>query len=135
MAAKILIVDDDLDTLNLIELILKIAGYTVVKANSGEECLRLAREQRPNLIILDIMMPSLSGLDVLKQLSKKYGRPPVILFSAKNQITDVVEGMEAGAYKYLVKPASRDQLLKTVKAALEEAADRQTNQDDWGENW
>jgi len=127
MSAKILVVDDEVDTLKLMEITLKQEGYTVLKATTGEACLEIAAAENPDLIILDLMMPQLSGLDVLKQLNLSYGSPPIILFSAKNRIEDVIEGMEAGAYRYLVKPTRRDKLLETVKAALEERQ-RQLNQ-------
>jgi DNA-binding response OmpR family regulator len=134
--AKILIVDDEIDTLNLMEMVLKMAGYVIVKAMSGQECLQLNREEHPDLIILDIMMPNLNGLDVLRQLGKTYGAPPVIIFSAKNQIPDVIEGMDAGAFRYLVKTASREQLLQAVKAALDYGREQKTqDQHTWGTNW
>jgi len=127
MSAKILVVDDEVDTLKLMEITLRQEGYTVLKATTGEACLEIAGAESPDVIILDIMMPQLSGLDVLKQLNLSYGSPPIILFSAKNRIEDVIEGMEAGAYRYLVKPTMREKLLETVKAALEERQ-RQLNQ-------
>jgi len=127
MSAKILVVDDEVDTLKLMEITLKQEGYTVLKATTGEACLEIAAAENPDLIILDLMMPQLSGLDVLKQLNLSYGSPPIILFSAKNRIEDVIEGMEAGAYRYLVKPTRREKMLETVKAALEERQ-RQLNQ-------
>jgi DNA-binding response OmpR family regulator len=127
MAPKILVVDDEVDTLKLMEITLRQEGYTVLKATNGETCLEIAAAENPDLIILDLMMPNLSGLDVLKQLNSSYGSPPIILFSAKNRIEDVIEGMEAGAYRYLVKPTRREKMLETVKAALEERQ-RQLNQ-------
>jgi DNA-binding response OmpR family regulator len=135
VSAKILIVDDEIDTLNLMEMVLRMAGYKVVKALGGQECLRLAREERPDLIILDIMMPQLSGMEVLRALAKTYGSPPVILFSAKNQIPDVIEGMEAGAFRYLVKTASREQLLQAVRAALEQSRTQPGSEENWAPNW
>lgn len=118
MPEKILVVDDEPDTVSLLGLTLSRAGYTVIKATSGRTGLEIARRERPDLIILDIMMPDLSGLDVLKDLRQVYPVPPVIFFTAKSRVEDMVEGMEAGAYKYLVKPTSREKLLETVRAAL-----------------
>jgi DNA-binding response OmpR family regulator len=99
------------------------AGYTVIKASTGSAALELAQSEKPDLIILDIMMPDVTGLDVLKTLRGRHGAPPptVILFTAKSRVEDMTEGMQAGAYKYLVKPTSREKLLETVKAALAEA--------------
>lgn len=118
MPGKILVVDDEPETVSLLGLTLSRAGYTVMKATSGGAGLDLATREHPDLIILDIMMPDISGLDVLKALRKIYAVPPVIFFTAKSRVEDMVEGMEAGAYKYLVKPTSREKLLETVRAAL-----------------
>ena len=126
MGAKILVVDDEIDTLNLMEITLKQAGYSVLKATDGESCLQMAEVEHPDLIILDIMMPNLSGMDVLKRLNLVYGRPPIILFSAKNRIEDVIAGMEAGAYRYLVKPTLRAKMLETIKAALDDREKQQS---------
>jgi two-component system OmpR family response regulator len=118
MPEKILVVDDEPETVSLLGLTLSRAGYSVIKATSGRAGLDIAAREHPDLIILDIMMPDLSGLDVLKALRKVYPVPPVIFFTAKSRVEDMIEGMEAGAYKYLVKPTSREKLLETVRAAL-----------------
>ena len=119
MSAKILIVDDERDTLMLIGMALERSGYQVVKANDGPMALQLARSEKPDLIILDVMMPGMSGIDVLKALRESdFPTPPVILFTARSRIEDIAKGMEAGAYRYLVKPVSREKLLETVRAAL-----------------
>ncbi|MGH2521975.1 MAG: response regulator transcription factor [Anaerolineales bacterium] len=126
MGAKILVVDDMVETLDLMEITLTQAGYTVLKAGDGKQCLEIAAHEQLDLIILDLMMPELSGLDVLKQINTMYGAPPVIIFSAKYRIEDVIEGMEAGAFRYLLKPTSREKLLETVRAALVESSQRPT---------
>ncbi len=118
MPEKILVVDDEPDTVSLLSLTLGRAGYTVLKATSGRAGLDMAARERPDLIILDVMMPDLSGMDVLKALKQTYAAPPVIFFTAKSRVEDMVAGMEAGAYRYLVKPTSREKLLETVRAAL-----------------
>jgi DNA-binding response OmpR family regulator len=118
MPEKILVVDDEPDTVSLLSLTLNRAGYTVLKATGGKACLDIAAKEKPDLVILDIMMPDMNGLDVLRELRKIYAVPPVIFFTAKSRVEDMVEGMEAGAYRYLVKPTSREKLLETVKAAL-----------------
>ncbi len=118
MAERILVVDDEPDTVSLLGLTLTRAGYTVLKATSGKSCLEIAARERPDLIILDIMMPDMTGLDVLHALRVTYAQPPVIFFTAKSRVEDMVQGMEAGAYRYLVKPTSREKLLETVKSAL-----------------
>jgi two-component system alkaline phosphatase synthesis response regulator PhoP len=121
MAQKILVVDDEPDTLNLLGMTLARAGYTVLKAATAKACLDVARKERPDLIILDVMLPDGSGVEVLKTLRAEPATPPVILFTAKGRAEDMSDGMEAGAYKYLVKPTSREKLLETIKAALGEA--------------
>jgi len=120
MSEKILVVDDEPDTLSLLGMTLGRAGYSVVKASDGQMGLEQAIKERPNLIILDMMMPVMSGLDMLRALRTSYEAPlpPVIMFTAKSRVEDVVEGMEAGVYRYLVKPTSREKLLEAVKAAL-----------------
>ena len=123
MPAKILVVDDEPDTVSLLSITLGRAGYTVFKASGGKAALEIAAKEKPDLIILDIMMPDMTGIDVLRALRVSTGAPPprVILFTAKSRMEDMIEGMEAGAYKYLVKPTSREKLLETVKVALADA--------------
>ncbi len=119
MGKKILIIDDEVDTLNLLGMTLSLAGYEIAKANNGQLGISLISEFEPDAIILDVMMPDQSGIEVLNTIKKLFvSPPPVIIFSARGRIEDMVEGMEAGAFKYLVKPVSRDKLLETVKSAL-----------------
>jgi len=119
MGKKILIIDDEVDTLNLLSMTLSLAGYDTAKADNGQAGIALISEFEPDAIILDVMMPEQSGIDVLNTIKKLFvNPPPVIIFSARGRIEDMVEGMEAGAFKYLVKPVSRDKLLETVKSAL-----------------
>ena len=121
MPEKILIVDDQVDTATLLAIALKRVGYEVLQAHSGQAALELALSQKPDLIILDVMMPDMNGFDVLKALyTTSQEIPPVILFTAKDEVEDVIKGMAAGAHSYLVKPTSREKLLETVKAALSE---------------
>jgi DNA-binding response OmpR family regulator len=116
---KILIVDDEVDTVNLLSMTLELAGYATAKALDGHTGISLITEFQPDAIVLDVMMPDQSGIEVLNTIKKTFTTPPpVIIFSARARVEDVVEGMEAGAYKYLVKPVTRDKLLETVKSAL-----------------
>jgi DNA-binding response OmpR family regulator len=134
----ILVIDDDVDTLKLVDIMLKKSGYRVQTANSAAAGMEKLKAERPDCIILDIMMPGQSGLDMLKELNKHWGAPPVILFSAKNQIPDVIEGMEAGAYRYVVKTATREQLVKTIEAALNDPRSNRggdsKSSDEWWRN-
>jgi len=121
MAEKILIIDDEVDTAALLGIALKRVGYEVFQAHGGQAGLKLALSEKPDLIILDVMMPDMNGFDVLKALyATSQTIPPVILFTAKSDVEDVVKGLEAGAQSYLVKPTSREKLLETVKTALTE---------------
>lgn len=121
MPEKILIVDDQEDTATLLAIALKRGGYEVLKAHSGQAALEQALSEKPDLIILDVMMPDMNGFDVLKALySISQTIPPVILFTARDEVEDVVKGMAAGAHSYLVKPTSREKLMETVKTALAE---------------
>ena len=119
MPDKILVVDDEPDTLSLLAFTLTRAGYTVLKATSGRICLEITAAEKPDLIILDMMMPDMDGLHVLQALrSSGSTHPPVVFFTAKGRAEDMTAGLEAGAFHYLVKPTSRDKLLETVRAAL-----------------
>jgi len=122
MSHTILVADDETDTLDLLEITLGRAGYRVLRALNGREALDLARSERPDLVLLDIMMPQLSGLDVLAALRADGTPPPVIVFSARGRADDLAAGIEAGAVQYLVKPTSRDRLLEAVRVALAETA-------------
>ena len=119
MAQRILVVDDEPGTLKMLEMTIKLEGYEVATARDWQVALLMIPEFKPDLIILDVMMPGQTGIEVLKTLKKQYANPPtVIFFSAKSAIPDMVEGMEAGAFKYLVKPVSRADLIQNIKSAL-----------------
>lgn len=126
MSATILVIDDSVDTLQLLSIMLRKAGYEVMTATSGEEGIEKYNHRQPDCIILDWMMPKVSGIDTLKLLNKIWGVPPVILFTAKNQIPDVITGMEAGAFKFLVKTSPREKILQTVQEALAQPRVRAT---------
>lgn len=119
MAHRILVVDDEQDTLILLEMTLQLAGYDVAKASNGEKAMAVLNDFNPEVVILDVMMPGESGIDILNQIKQDFeDPPPVILFTARGRQEDMAEGIEAGAYRYLIKPVSREKLLETVKSAL-----------------
>ncbi|MDK1118365.1 MAG: response regulator, partial [Anaerolineae bacterium] len=103
MAAKILIIDDDLDTLRLVGLMLKREGYQILEATNGQLGLDRALEDKPNLILLDIMMPDMDGYEVARRLSQDRVTDgiPILMFTAKTQLDDKVAGFEVGADDYL----------------------------------
>ena len=124
MAEKILIVDDDVDSLKLIGLMLKRQGYEVTVADSGGKALQKADAELPNLIILDVMMPDMNGLDVCRHLRANPNtvKIPIIMFTAKTLIDDKVKGFEAGADDYLTKPTHPAELANRVKSVLQRKA-------------
>lgn len=117
---KILVVDDEEDIRELVRYNLEKEGYVVDCVLSGEQALRPAREERPDLILLDLMLPGLDGLDVCRQLksSPVTGIIPVIMLTAKGEDADVVSGLELGAEDYIIKPFSPRVLLARVKVVL-----------------
>jgi len=124
MAEKILVADDDVDSLKLIGLMLQRQGYEVLAAGTGGQALAKAEAEQPNLIILDVMMPDMNGLDVCKRLRQNplTARIPIIMFTAKTLIDDKVKGFEAGADDYLTKPTHPAELASRVKAILQRSA-------------
>ncbi len=120
MAETILIVDDDLDTLRLVGLTLDKQGYKIVAASGGRQALSLARSRKPDLILLDLMMPDMDGIEVARRLraDPETQGIPIIMFTAKAQTEDKLEGYEAGADDYITKPAQPRELLAHVRAVL-----------------
>lgn len=124
MAEKILVVDDDIDSLKLIGLMLQRNGYDVSAASAGNQALSKAATEHPDLIILDVMMPDMSGLEVCRRLrqSPDTKQIPIIMFTAKTLIDDKVAGFEAGADDYLTKPTHPAELASRVKTMLARGA-------------
>ena len=118
----ILVVDDNQDIRDLISLILEEEGYSVISAEEGASALALIKEKEPTLVLLDVMMPGISGLEVLRQLraSKRsqVSQTPVIMITAKSQSTDIDEALELGATSYIIKPFRADALLEKVQSFL-----------------
>ena len=112
---RVLIVDDERDTLDLIDLTLRTAGYDIHLANSGEESLEMIRSNTFDIVLLDIMMPDMSGFDVLRTLKEESDNHPVVFLTAKAMPEDRQEGMDLGADDFLAKPVTRGSLLDTIK--------------------
>lgn len=123
MSEKILIVDDDLETLRLICVMLQRQGYEISAANTGELALTMARKEKPDLIVLDIMMPVVDGYRVARDIRDDSATKhiPILMFTAKSQVDDKVAGYEAGADDFLTKPVHPAELIAHVKALLEKA--------------
>lgn len=118
MAAHILLVEDEVPLARFIELELKAEGYDISVANDGITGLTLARESTPDLAILDWMLPGLSGLELCRRLRATGNTLPVILLTAKDEVSDRVAGLDAGADDYVVKPFSIEELLARIRAHL-----------------
>lgn len=128
MAEKILIVDDDLETLRLISMMLQKQGYQVVTAKNGTEGLAMAVNERPDMIVLDIMMPEPDGYQVTRQLREnpQTAAIPILMFTAKSQLESKVAGYEAGADDYLTKPVHPSELIARIKALFTRSKTRGT---------
>jgi len=116
-AKKILIMEDEPDSLMMLSMALKSAGYIVFGAPDGEEGLRIFREERPDLVILDIVMPGIDGWEVLKKIKAglKSKRIPVIMLTGKSEDADKVKGYDYGADFYVTKPYNIQKLLPIVR--------------------
>ncbi len=126
MADKVLIVDDDLETLRLVGLMLQRQGYEILVANSGKQALSIAKSDAPGLIVLDIMMPDMDGFQVSHMLRRDpvLSSIPILMFTAKTQLDDKVAGYDAGADDYLTKPVHPAELVAHIKALLTRARSR-----------
>jgi len=115
---RILIVEDDPNILRGLDLNLAMEGYKVRTAADGEEGLRIARTERPDLLIVDVMLPRLGGLELVRELRKEDPEMPILILSAKGQEADKVAGLALGADDYVVKPFGLKELLARIGAAL-----------------
>jgi DNA-binding response OmpR family regulator len=115
---KILIVDDEDDILHFLDLVLREKGFAVVTATGGQEALTRAQLERPDLILLDIMMPQMDGWEVLKLLrvDEETAAIPVAMLSARTEARDRVQGLQEGAVDYICKPFSLQELLGKIEA-------------------
>jgi DNA-binding response OmpR family regulator len=125
MSSQILLVEDDQKLAQFIQLELTQEGYSVNIAYDGIEGLTTARESKPDLILLDWMLPGLTGLEVCRRLRATGDKVPVVLLTAKDEVSDRVAGLDAGADDYVVKPFSIEELLARVRAHL-----RRTTEED-----
>jgi len=121
---KILVVDDEEDILELLRFNLTKEGIAVVCAASGEEALKFARQERPNLMLLDLLLPGMDGLEVARRLKSDPSTQeiPVIMVTAKGEEADIVAGLEVGAEDYITKPFSPKVLIARVRAVLRRKA-------------
>ena len=124
---KVLIVDDEEHIVELLKFNLTNAGYKVITANNGLDALRLTRENNPDLLLLDLMLPGMDGFDVCKEIkrSKENSNTSIIMLTAKGEELDKILGLELGADDYITKPFSIRELLARVKAVLRRSGSRE----------
>ncbi|TAN62149.1 response regulator transcription factor [bacterium] len=127
MQEKILIVEDEPDIVKMVEYNLKKEGFRVISAPDGNEALRRVERERPDIIILDLMLPEIDGLEVCRALKKNQDSAdiPVIMLTAKSQETDKIVGLELGADDYITKPFSVRELIARIKAVLRRAREKE----------
>ncbi len=126
MKEKILIVEDEKDIVKMLDYNLKKEGFRTLSAHDGEAALDLANREYPDLVILDLMLPGIDGLEVCKALKKesKTAPIPIIMLTAKSQESDKVIGLELGADDYVIKPFSPRELIARIKAVLRRAKEK-----------
>jgi DNA-binding response OmpR family regulator len=117
-STKILVVDDEKKITSVLQAYLEREGYFVITSHDGPEALHLARSEKPDLILLDLMLPGLSGEELMKQLRSEGSRVPVIMLTAKSALDEKVYGLSIGADDYVVKPFSPQEVIARVKTIL-----------------
>ncbi len=135
MKEKILIVDDEKDIVKMLDYNLKKEGFRTAFAYNGEKAFESAKKEQPDIIILDVMLPGMDGLEVCKALKKEAGTCsiPIIMLTAKTQESDKVVGLELGADDYVTKPFSPRELIARVKAVLRRVKEKEKLPDTWAE--
>lgn len=128
MTPKILVVEDEEKLARFVQLELSYEGYDITVAHDGLTGLTTARDLDPDLIILDWLMPGLTGLEVCRRLRATGNKTPVILLTAKDEVSDRVAGLDAGADDYVVKPFSIEELLARVRAHLRRTQEEDTDE-------
>jgi two-component system alkaline phosphatase synthesis response regulator PhoP len=126
MAIRALVVDDETDILRLIEIKLKKAGFEVLTACDGQEGLEKALAEKPDIMLVDVMMPRMDGYTVVSEVRQKLGgeAPIIILLTAKGQEADVVKGLTSGANDYIIKPFSPRELIARINVVLSKSGKR-----------
>ncbi len=127
MKEKILIVDDEKDIVKMLDYNLKKEGFRTILSYDGEEALQLAKKEYPDIIILDLMLPSIDGLEVCKRLKKEERTQfiPIIMLTAKTKEADKIVGLELGADDYVTKPFSPHELIARIKAVLRRTREKE----------
>jgi DNA-binding response OmpR family regulator len=129
---RILVIEDEKNIVDIIKLYLEQAGYTVLCASDGIAGLELHAREHPDLVILDLMLPILDGMEVCRRI-RKWANTPILMLTARQGEDDRIDGLEAGADDYLVKPFSPRELVSRVKAILRRSVTTTTNPDSYGQ--
>jgi CheY-like chemotaxis protein len=124
--AKILIAEDERDIRELVNFSLQFGGFVVVQAANGAEAVEQAQKELPDLILMDVRMPRMTGYEACRQMKSipELRDIPVVFLSAKGQESEIQTGLEAGAEEYILKPFAPDELVKQVQAVLDRVAAR-----------
>jgi CheY-like chemotaxis protein len=124
--AKILIAEDERDIRELVNFSLQFGGFTVVQAANGAEAVEQAQKELPDLILMDVRMPKMTGYEACRQMKTlpELRDIPVVFLSAKGQESEIQTGLEVGAEEYILKPFAPDELVKQVQAVLDRVAAR-----------
>ncbi|MDX1450041.1 MAG: response regulator transcription factor, partial [Acidimicrobiia bacterium] len=117
---KVLVVEDELKIARLVRDYLQQAGFTVLEANDGTAALALARSEKPDMVVLDLGLPGMDGLDVTRRL-RRTSSVPIIMLTARSEESDRIVGLELGADDYIVKPFSPKELVARIRAVLRRA--------------
>ncbi len=115
-------VEDDVNIVELLSASLRYAGFEVTAALDGHQALRLAREVRPDLIVLDVMMPGIDGFEVVRRLTAEGDRCPVLFLTARDAVADKINGLTVGGDDYVTKPFSLDEVVARIRAVLRRTA-------------
>jgi two-component system alkaline phosphatase synthesis response regulator PhoP len=126
---KVFIVEDEPSAADMFEEMMRISGYEVIKSHSSTPAMSIVRVEMPDVVILDLMMPDISGIEVLQFMRREPAlrNIPVVIVSARGLPADIQAGMQAGASAYLVKPVGFDKLRETVERVIQSARDNEQN--------
>lgn len=120
MPKRILVADDEIEAVKMMRIVLEASGYEVIGAYDGQEALEKARKEKPDLMILDLMLPKMDGYKVCRMIKfdEKYKHIPIVMFTARAQQSDIKMGKEVGADAYITKPFDHNVLLDKIKELL-----------------
>jgi two-component system response regulator MprA len=123
-----MVIDDDAKITSMLKRSLAFEGYAVTTAANGQEGLKLLLQEEPNVIILDVMMPQLDGWEVCRRIRESGSAVPILMLTAKDEVSDRVKGLDLGADDYLVKPFALEELLARVRSLLRRRSDKAEQQ-------